>query len=129
MNRPREGRHWLVSFLVEDGVTTPAVHAAPDCAVGVDRGVAAAIATSDGELIDRRFLASGERRRALALQRRVSRSARGGRNRDKTRAALHGIRAKERHRRQDFNAQAAARLAAANAVVVIEDLKTKNMTR
>jgi putative transposase len=125
----REGRHWLVSFLVEDGATTPAVHAAPDSAVGVDRGVAAAIATSDGELIDRQFLTSGERRRALALQRRLSRSARRGRNRDKTRAALHGIRAKERHRRQDFNAQAAARLAAANAVVVIEDLKTKNMTR
>jgi putative transposase len=125
----REGRHWFVSLLVEDGATTPAVHVAPDCAVGVDRGVAAAIATSDGELIDRQFLTSGERRRALALQRRLSRSARRGRNREKTRAALHGIRAKERHRRQDFNAQAAAGLAAANAVVVIEDLKTKNMTR
>ena len=125
----RQGRHWFVSLLVEDGVTTPAVHVAPDSAVGVDRGVAAAVAASDGELIDRQFLTSGERRRALALQRKLSRAARRGCNREKTRAALHEIRARERHRRQDFNAQAAARLAAANAVVVIEDLKTKNMTR
>jgi putative transposase len=125
----REGRHWFVSFLVEDGVITAAVHAAPHAVVGVDRGVAAAIAISAGELIDREFLSVGERRRAMALQRRLSRSARRGRNREKTRAALGDIRARERQRRQDFCAQAAAQLTSANALVVIEDLKTKNMTR
>ena len=125
----REGRHWFVSFLVEDGVITAAVHAAPHAVVGVDRGVAAAIATSAGELIDREFLSVGERRRAMALQRRLSRSARRGRNREKTRAALGDIRARERQRRQDFCAQAAAQLTSANALVVIEDLKTENMTR
>ncbi|MGA9373842.1 MAG: transposase, partial [Mycobacterium sp.] len=55
----REGRHWFVSFLVDDGAHTPAGHAAAGAAVGVDRGVAAAIATSDGELIDRQFLTPG----------------------------------------------------------------------
>jgi Probable transposase len=98
-------------------------------AVGVDRGVAVAIATSDGELIDRQFLTATEQRRALRLQRRLARAARHGRNRDKTRAALVGIRARERRRRQDFCAQAAHRLAITNAVVVIEALKTKQMTR
>ena len=125
----REGRHWFVSFLVEDGVITAAVHAAPHAVVGVDRGVAAAIAISAGELIDHGFLSVGQRRRAMALQRRLSRSARRGRNREKTRAALGDIRARERQRRQDFCAQAAAQLTSANALVVIEDLKTKNMTR
>ena len=44
----RRGGHWFVSLLVEDGKTTPDAHAEPRTAVGVDRGVAAAVATSDG---------------------------------------------------------------------------------
>lgn len=125
----REGRHWFVSFLIDDGVQAPQAHAVAGAAVGVDRGVAAAIATSDGNLIDREFLTAGERRRVVTLQRRLSRAARRGRNRDKARAALAEVRLRERRRRQDFNAQTAHRLAEANAVVVLEDLKTKNMTR
>ena len=125
----RDGRHWFVSFLVDDGRETPAAHAVPGTAVGVDRGVVTALATSDGELIDRRFLTSSERDRAVRLQRQLSRMAKRGRNRDKTRAALAQIRGRERRRRQDFCAQAAHRLVAANAVVVLEDLKTQQMTR
>ncbi len=125
----REGRHWFVSFLIDDGVQAPQAHAVAGAAVGVDRGVAAAIATSDGNLIDRELLTAGERRRAVTLQRRLSRAAKRGRNRDKARAALAEVRLRERRRRQDFNAQTAHRLAEANAVVVLEDLKTKNMTR
>jgi putative transposase len=125
----RDGQRWFVSFLVDDGQAVPAGHAAPGTAVGVDRGVAAAIVTSDGELINREFLTVGEQRRALALQRKLSRSARGGRNRGRTRAALARIRARERSRRRDFCAQAAHTLVAANAVVVLEDLKIRNMTR
>ena len=125
----REGRHWFVSLLVDDGKTTPQAHAAAGVTVGVDRGVAAAIATSDGVLVDREFLTAGEKRRMVVLQRTLSRAARRGRNRDKTRAALAQIRSRERHRRVDFCAQTAHQLAASNAVVVLEDLKTQNMTR
>ncbi|MCV7163065.1 hypothetical protein H7I75_01345 [Mycobacterium stomatepiae] len=39
------------------------------------------------------------------------------------------VRARERRRRQDFCAQTAHQLTAANAVVVLEDLKNRNMTR
>jgi putative transposase len=125
----REGRHWFVSLLVDDGKTTPQAHVAAGVAVGVDRGVAAAIATSDGVLVDREFLTAGEKRRMVVLQRKLSRAARRGRNRDKTRAALAELRARERHRRVDFCARTANQLAASNAVVVLEDLKTQNMTR
>jgi putative transposase len=84
----REGAHWFVSFLVDDGVTAPAEHGSPGTAVGVDRGVVVAVATSDGKLRDRDFLTAGERRRALRLQRQLSRAAKHSRNRAKTRAAL-----------------------------------------
>ncbi|SIJ00611.1 IS605 family transposase OrfB [Mycobacteroides abscessus subsp. abscessus] len=125
----REGRHWFLSLLVDDGHRTPEEHAAPGAAVGVDRGVVAAIATSDGNLIDCDFVTPGERRRLVALQRTLSRCAKRSANRSKVRAELARVRARERHRRQDFCAQAAHQLAAANAVVVLEDLETRNMTR
>ena len=125
----RQGRHWCMSLLVDDGRQAPEVHRSPDAAVGVDRGVVVAVATSAGELLDRAFLTEGEQRRAAALARRLSRCATRSANRDKTRAALAEVRARERHRRQDFCQKTAHRLAATNAVVVLEDLNTKNMTR
>jgi putative transposase len=125
----REGQHWFISLLVDDGITTPAQHAAPDSAVGVDRGVVVALAASDGQLADCDFVTDGERRRALRLQRRLSRAAKQSRNRVKTRQALGALRARERHRRQDFCAQTAHQLASGHALVVIEDLRIKQMTR
>lgn len=125
----RDGARWFVSFLVDDGLQKPTRHQVVSAAVGVDRGVAVAIATSDGQLLDRNILSAGERRRTVVLQRRLSRSARTGRNRDKTRAALAKVRARERGRRLDFCAQTAHQLATGNALVVLEDLKTRQMTR
>ncbi|MCV7289173.1 transposase [Mycolicibacterium wolinskyi] len=124
----REGRHWFVSFRVDDGVSTPNEHALPGTAVGVDRGVAVAVSTSDGELADREFVTAGERLRAAVLARRLSR-AKGAANRSKIRAELARLRARERHRRADFCAQTAHRLAHTNAIVVMESLKTNQMTR
>src|SRR5215217_2118883 len=43
----REDGHWFVSFLVDDAITTPTQHAAPGSAVGLDRGVVVAVASSD----------------------------------------------------------------------------------
>jgi putative transposase len=125
----REGKHWFISFLVEDRQTTPAEHALPGTAVGVDRGVAVAVATSAGDLFDQVFTTAGERRRALRLQRKLSRAAKGSANRNKTRQALAKIRARERRRRQDFCVKTARRLAHENALVVLEKLPVRNMTR
>lgn len=125
----REGRHWYVSLLVDDAAEKPATHALPSSAVGVDRGVVVAVATSDGELLDRPFVTTGEQRRTVALQRVLSRAAKGSANRNKTRGALGKVRARERHRRLDFCQKTAHQLAQNNAVVVLEKLPAKNMTR
>jgi putative transposase len=114
----RDGGHWFVSFLIDDGITGPTQHAAPGNAVGVDRGVVVAVASSDGRLTNHNFVTDGERRRALSLQRRLSRAAKQSRNRVKTREALGAI-----------HAQTAHRLAADYALVVVEDLKVRHMTR
>ena len=125
----REGRHWYVSLLVDDGIAAPLAHAAPGAGVGVDRGVLVAVATSAGALVDRPFVTDGEQRRAVALQRGLSKAVKGSANRTKARAALAAVRERERERRQDFCAKAAHQLATDNAVVVLEKLRVKNMTR
>ncbi len=125
----REGKHWFVSFLVDDGATPPTEHACPGTAVGVDRGVVVAVATSAGDLLDQAFSTPAEKRRAVRLQRKLSRAAKGSANRGKTRQRHARLRAKEARRRQDFCVKTARQLAENNAVVVLEKLPTKNMTR
>jgi putative transposase len=125
----REGKHWFVSLLVDDGKTTPDTHARPEAKIGADRGVVVAVATSAGDLLDRVFTTPGEQRRALRLQRKLSRAAKGSANRTKTREALGKVRARERRRRQDFCQKTARQLAQNNALVVLEKLPVRNMTR
>jgi putative transposase len=125
----KEGAHWFVSLLVEDGVCTPAGHGAADTAVGVDRGVVVAVATGVGDLLDQVFTTAGERRRVLGLQRKLSRAAKGSANRNKARRRYAVPRATEARRRQDFCVKTARALVQKNAVVVLEKLSTRNMTR
>lgn len=104
-------------------------------AVGVDRGVAVAVATSDGDLYDRQFVTAGEQLRIRRLQQRLARSQRAyGRNRksrrrDAVRAQLGRVSARIRARRGDFAAQTAHQLVTAYGLVAVEDLRVKNMTR
>ncbi|WP_030437040.1 RNA-guided endonuclease InsQ/TnpB family protein [Actinoplanes subtropicus] len=67
----RDGGRWYVSFCVDDGVAPAAPDKLPP--IGVDRGAVAAVATSEGGLIDREFATAGEVRRAKRLQQRLTR--------------------------------------------------------
>ena len=125
----KDGKHWYLSVLVDDGKTTPAAHGAPDAAVGVDRGVVVAVATSAGDLLDQVFTTPSEKRRVLRLQRKLARAAKRSASRNKTRQRYGRLRAKEARRRQDFCHKTARALAEKNAVLVLEKLATANMTR
>lgn len=123
----RDGAHWFVSFLVEDGQEAPR-HASTS-AIGVDRGVAVAVACSDGLVADREFTTRGESSRYRRLQQKVARQRRGSSNRRKTIARMRPLRRREHNRRADFAAQVAHTLTAAHYLVVLEDLRILNMTR
>ncbi|KQV14314.1 MULTISPECIES: RNA-guided endonuclease TnpB family protein [unclassified Kitasatospora] len=125
----RRGVHWFVSFLVEDGRSTPEQHAMPNTAVGVDRGVKVAATTSDGRFIDRLFATPGERARLRRLQQKQARQKRGSFRRRANVAAIGTIHGRVRDRRTDFCARTAADLTTRHAVVVLEELRTTNMTR
>lgn len=129
----RQAGRWYISFCVEDGVSevTPSTNSA----VGVDRGVAVAAATSDGQMFDREFITAGEARRLKRLQQRLDRSRhvhgrnQGSKRRDAVRTQLGELHARVKNRRADFNAQTAHLLVSRYGLVVVEDLKTANMTR
>jgi putative transposase len=148
----RDGRHWFISFLVDDGIGERAEHACPSW-VGVDRGVVTAAVTSDGEFFDRRhvttdgvssrrlprqrkerrqddlgYLSPRQAERYLRLQRQLARTKKGSKRRTTVVAAMSDIMRRVRWRRADFNAQAAHRLTGAYGHVVIEDLNTKGMS-
>src|ERR1700677_120760 len=100
-----------------------------DAAVGVDRGVVVAVATSAGDLLNQVFLTAAQKRRAVRLQRTLSRAAKGSANRNKARQRYAARRATEARRRQDFCVKTARALVQKNAMVVLEKLSTRNMTR
>ncbi|GAA2125219.1 transposase [Streptomyces synnematoformans] len=124
----RKGTHWFVSFLVDDGHQAPEQHAMPNTAVGIDRGVKVAAVTSDGEFHDRPFVTEGETTRYRCLQQRLARSKKGSANRRRTVAAMNRIMGRVTDRRSDFCAQTAAHIVSKNALVALEDLKTRSMS-
>jgi putative transposase len=91
--------------------------------------VVVAVATSGGDLLDQAFSTPAEKRRVRRLQGKLSRAAKGSANRNKTRQQYAALRAEEARRRQDFCVKTARALAEKNAVVVLEKLPAKNMTR
>ena len=107
--------------------------------VGIDRGVKVALALSDGRMLNQTFTDDAETGRAKKLQRRAARqhgprTAKGGRRQpskrwQRTQKQLAKIAARQRRRRDDFTGKTATELTRTHSVVVLEDLKTANMTR
>ena len=101
--------------------------------VGLDRGVAIAVAASNGatfgiDPVQAHRIAKKEHR-AKRFQRRMARQEKGSRNRHKTRRRIARLKAYGRQVRQDFCHKASHALAFSEAqVFVLEDLKLKNMT-
>ncbi|MGV2386715.1 MAG UNVERIFIED_CONTAM: transposase, partial [Thermobifida fusca] len=122
----KDGGRWYVSFIVEDGLVESAPNGKPP--VGVDRGVALAVATSSGWMRDREFITPGEAARLKRLQQQLARQQKGSNRRMATRAKLAKLNARIRARRTDFLAWTANRLTRDHGLVVVEDLNIRNMT-
>lgn len=98
--------------------------------IGVDRGIANTLAFSDGRFASQpvaklRALA----KKARAHRKRLSRQTKGSRRRAATNRLLAKVSAKAARIRLHWNHEQTARLAAAYGRVIVEDLKTSEMTR
>ena len=119
---------WEISLCVEDGVV-PARRREAGPAVGVDAGVAVSFACSDGGLHRVPRPGRGERERRLGLERRLARQRKGSRRRERSKRQLGRVKAREARRRQDFLHKLTTGLVSEHALIAIEDLKVRNMTR
>ena len=139
----RDGVHgdWYISILVQDGITE--VTGNPSLpAVGIDRGVVVALALSDGRMLDQDFTHPAEHAAITRLQQKAARQhgprvpgTRGRKGRRapskrwlRTQARIAKKLAKQRRRRDDFTAKAASTLTREHSLIVVEDLRIKNMT-
>ncbi|HUR07906.1 MAG TPA: transposase [Nonomuraea sp.] len=124
----RDGRHWYISVLIDDGVSTPERHASPGSAVGIDRGVVKVVTRSDGRFHHQVFARDREIGHAKKLQRDFARTTRGSVRRGRAAARVADLSRKIRRRREDFAATTACALATNFELIVFEALATRNMT-
>ena len=112
-----------------------------DGAIGLDRGCAHTLASSDGTFMDMPKPSKAELKRLKYLQRRMARQdrvneARGGRTaklaskrRQKTLSQFNALQGRIVRRRNDWIEKTTTRLAKANILIAMEDLDVKAMTR
>ena len=98
-------------------------------AVGIDVGLNHFAVLSDETYIDNpRYYRKMEKKLAKA-QRRLSRKKKGSHNRGKAKAKVARVHAKIANQRRDFLHQASIRMVRSYDLIVMEDLKVRNMVR
>jgi putative transposase len=121
----RAGR-WHVSF----SAPQPVIERTPTGrAVGLDAGVVATVTTSGGEHLHAPDVSTAEAGRLRRLQRRLARQQKGSMRRDRTKAAIARLKAREADRRRDFIEQTTTSLVRDFDLIAVEDLNVKAMIR
>jgi len=131
---PPFGRAWLVCKLgrwYAQFECERAVEPLPETghAIGLDRGVNVLLATSDGELITNPKHVAKARLRVERAQRVVAKRKRRGKNRRKAIDMLARLHEKVARQRRDYAHKVSRALVDASDVLVLEDLRLRNMTR
>lgn len=107
----------------------PKITADTGATVGIDRGVANTLATSDGTMIQAPNLTAAEQRRFLALTRQLSRQNKGSNRRTSTLNRLAVLRQRLDDRRTNWVEKTTTELAGTYDLIVVEDLRITNMVR
>ncbi|HEX9832215.1 MAG TPA: transposase [Mycobacterium sp.] len=125
ITRDRAGR-WHVAFAqIPDPITGPG----DGSVVGIDRGVAVSAALSTGEMLCAPTLTPGESKRLKVLQQRLARTSGGSNRRAETKRAIARLIAREKDRRKDWVEKTTTDIARRFAVIRVETLDVRAMTR
>lgn len=123
----REGKDWAVSFQTERDIDMP-VHPAT-AAVGIDLGIAMFAALSDGTLHPPLNAYRTAQVKLAKAQRRAATKVKFSKNWQKCQAHIRHVHTKIAHCRHDFLHKLATQISKNHAVVVVEDLQVRNMSR
>ena len=132
---------WHICFRIE--ASAVAASPSPGSPVGIDRGVVHTMALSNGEMLDMpALLTSGEQRRLRGLERKSGRQhlalsrerahdpdAVMSRRHRRTYGQIANLRARQARRRADWLHKITTDIAKSHGVVVVEDLRIRNLTR
>ena len=121
------GGKWYVNLTAE--IPDAAPIEALGKTVGIDVGLNHFAALSNDTYIDNpKYFRNMEKKLAKA-QRRLSRKKKGSNNRGKAKAKVAKLHAKIANQRRDFLHQASARIVRSHDIIVMEDLKVRNMVK
>ena len=121
------GRHWFVSIQTVQEIPDP-VHSS-STAVGLDRGVANLATLSDGIVFEGAKPLKKLLRKLARQQRELSRKTKFSNNWKKQRDRISRLHIKIADARRDAIHKATTAISKNHAVVCLEDLRTRNMTR
>ena len=117
---------WIASIQVEHEVTIVPFNRGGG--IGIDLGGVQPIVRSDDTIVDMPRITKKERKRLATAQRRLARRTKGSRNRAKA-LRVARLQAKFARRRRDALHKATTTIVKNHGVVVIEDLKVREMTK
>jgi putative transposase len=123
----REGEHWFVSIQTEQEVAAP-VHPA-NSAVGLDVGVVKFAALSSGETFAPVSSTRKYRKKLAREQRALARKEKYSNNWRKQKARIGRLHMKIARIRNDFLHKTSTTISKTHALVVLEDLSVKSMSR
>ena len=123
----RQGTKWFVSIQTEREVESP-VHPSSSV-VGIDLGVVRFATLSSGEVVEPCNALKKKETRLKRYQRRMARRKKFSRNWKKAKAKVNAIYRKVAQVRNDFLQQTTTAISKNHAMVVIEDLKVRNMSK
>ncbi len=123
------GRRWTLALTFDSASVVAPVHSHPEAAVGGDLGVEALLTLSTGERIENRRPASRREREIRVSRRALARCQRGSNRRRKVKAALARQLRRVSDQRTDWLHKVSARLARRFALIVLEELRIRNLTR
>jgi putative transposase len=121
------GGRWFVSIQTERKVERP-VHPSTS-EVGIDLGVVRLATLSNGEVIEPASAYGKQSDRLRKAQQSLSRKKKFSRNWKKARARVQRVHTRIANARRDFLHKTTTAISKNHAVVYVEDLKVKNMSR
>lgn len=117
---------WSIAFCLKGDFKTTN---AGDDPVGLDLGIAQSVTSSAGEVIHFPVQDRKETKKIRFLQRKIARQRKGSTRRRRTIGRLSKLRRHVTNRVKDVQHKVSTRLARQHRIIVVEDLKLKQMTR
>jgi putative transposase len=123
----REGRHWMLVLSCDEVPTRPLEPTG--AAVGIDVGIASFATTSDGQQVPNPGWGRAAAAKLAAAQQILARKQRGSTNHRSARATLAARYRRIANQRRNFHHHTARALVADYDLLVVEDLKIRNLVQ